>query len=92
MAVRDDEHDWDLLLPILLFAYRTSRHVTTGATPFELMLGRDAHLPEDVLFSIPARAEDPIRYVDVLKNRLQLAYATDPSAYESAKRTSEGVL
>ena len=38
------------------------------------MLGRDARLPEDVLFSIPARAEDPIRYADVLKNRLQLAY------------------
>ena len=68
MAVRDDEHDWDLLLPTLLFAYRTSCHATTGATPFELMLGRDARLPEDVLFSIPARAEDPIRYADVLKN------------------------
>ena len=73
MAVRDDEHDWDLLLPTLLFAYRTSCHVTTGATPFELMLGRDARLPDDVLFSIRARAEDPIRYADVFKNRLQLA-------------------
>eukprot|EP00731_Ephydatia_muelleri_P007838 Em0004g176a len=74
MAVKDDERDWDLLLPTLLFAYRTSRHVTTGVTPFELMYGRDARLPEDVLFSIPATAEDPIQYADVLKNRLQLAY------------------
>ena len=38
------------------------------------MYGRDACLPEDVLFSIPATAEDPIQYADVLKNRLQLAY------------------
>ena len=60
-----------LLLLTLLFACRTSCHATTGATPFELMLGRDARLPEDVLFSIPARAEDPIRYADVLKNRLK---------------------
>eukprot|EP00731_Ephydatia_muelleri_P009146 Em0004g1484a len=74
MAVKDDERDWDLLLPTLLFAYRTSRHVTTGVTPFELMYGCDARLPEDVLFSIPATAEDPIQYADVLKNRLQLAY------------------
>ncbi|KAL5509722.1 hypothetical protein EMCRGX_G005140 [Ephydatia muelleri] len=50
MAVKDDERDWDLLLPTLLFAYRTSRHVTTGVTPFQLMYGRDARLPEDVLF------------------------------------------
>ena len=42
MAVKDDERDWDLLLPTLLFAYRTSRHVTAGVTPFELMYGRDA--------------------------------------------------
>ena len=54
MAVKDDERDWDLLLSTLLFAYRTSRHVTTGVTPFELMYGRDARLPEAVLFSIPA--------------------------------------
>ena len=38
-------------LSCMLFAHRTSHHVTTGATPFELMLGRDARLPEDVTCS-----------------------------------------
>ena len=44
-----------------------------GSHPLNLY-GCDARLPEDVLFSIPATAEDPIQYADVLKNRLQLAY------------------
>ena len=34
-----DEHSWDLKLPTLLLAYRTSIQDTTGATPFELMFG-----------------------------------------------------
>ena len=39
------------------------------------MVVMPARLPEDVLFSIPATADDhPIQYADVLKNRLQLAY------------------
>jgi transposase InsO family protein len=45
------EDDWDLQLPALLFAYRTSVHPTTGETPFFLMHGRDAVLPGDLLLS-----------------------------------------
>ena len=75
MAVREDEQGWDLLLPTLLLAYRTSHHATTGSTPFELMFGRDPRLPEDVLFSIPGAVEDPSQYVEVLKNRMQQACA-----------------
>ena len=42
-----DEHDWDLSLPTLLLAYRTSVQETTGTTPFQLMFGRNPCLPED---------------------------------------------
>lgn len=74
MAVKDDEQHWDLHLPSLLFAYRTSTQATTGTTPFELMFGRNARLPEDVLFPIPAATECPDKYADVVRRRLQLAY------------------
>ncbi|KAL5517079.1 hypothetical protein EMCRGX_G002548 [Ephydatia muelleri] len=40
MAVQQDEHGWDLLLPPVMLAYRTSVQETTGTTPFSLLFGR----------------------------------------------------
>ena len=37
------ESDWEKFLPLVMFAYRTSVHTTTGASPFDLMLGRSAY-------------------------------------------------
>ena len=77
IAVEHDEHGWDLQLPLLMFAYRTSTHETTGATPFELMYGREAQLPEDLMFHIPATVDtstSPGEYLSHLKTRLEAAY------------------
>jgi len=70
-----DEHDWDLSLPMLLLAYRTSVQETTGTTPFQLMFGRNPRLPEDVLYSLPATSYDSVsQYTKDLKGRLQRSY------------------
>ena len=37
------------------------------------MFGRNPHLPEDVLFSIPGAVEDPSQYAEILKRRMQQA-------------------
>ena len=34
------EADWELHLPLALYAYRTAAHSTTGVSPFEMMFGR----------------------------------------------------
>ena len=34
------KEEWERLLPLLLYAYRTSVHASTGTTPFEVMFGR----------------------------------------------------
>ena len=74
-AVVDDEHSWDLKLPTLLLAYRTSIQDTTGATPFELMFGREPRLPEDVMYSTPpSTSTTPEQYASILKERLSDAY------------------
>ena len=49
MAAVDDESNWDLKLPCLMFAYRTSVHEATKHTPFSLMFGREVQLPIDVM-------------------------------------------
>ena len=34
------EDDWERYLPLVLYAYRTTQHSTTGVSPFQLMFGR----------------------------------------------------
>ena len=34
------EDDWERHLPLVLYAYRTAPHTSTGVSPFELMFGR----------------------------------------------------
>ena len=70
-----DEHDWDLSLPTLLLAYRTSVQETTGTTPFQLMFGRNPRLPEDVLYSLSVASHDSVtQYTKVLKGHLERSY------------------
>ena len=35
------EEDWETYLPLVLYAYRTTPHSTTGVSPFKMMFGRD---------------------------------------------------
>ncbi len=44
----ENQDNWDILLPLVLFAYRTSQQKTVNETPFRLLYGRDARLPADI--------------------------------------------
>ena len=65
--------DWEDHLPLLLFAYRTSFHRSTKATPFTLMFGRDVAdsiIPTDSTNA----ARDTITYEAELVKRLAEMY------------------
>ena len=47
------QRDWDQLVPLLLLAYRTSVHETTGHSPARPMLERDLRHPVDLLIGRP---------------------------------------
>ena len=37
----EESYDWEENLPLVLFTYRTTKHATTGISPFQIMFGRD---------------------------------------------------
>ena len=77
IAAEESEEDWDLKLPTILMAYRSSIHESTGETPFTLMFGREAQLPVDIIYSLPKETcnlEPGHKYAKVLCKRLEEAY------------------
>ena len=52
MYVNSDHKNWDSILPYITFAYNTSRQESTGQTPFFLLYGREATLPQDIEFKV----------------------------------------
>lgn len=49
----EKDPDWDLRLPLALFAVRTSEHATTGFSPFLLTYGKEAKIPWDIVYGPP---------------------------------------
>ena len=59
VAVEESEGDWDLKIPTIMFAYRSSVHESTGESPFCLMFGCEAPLPVDVMYKLARNNESP---------------------------------
>jgi len=59
-----NQKDWDQYINFVLFAYRTSIHISTKETPFMLLYGREPRTPLDVMLNpIQDPVEvDPIDY------------------------------
>ena len=76
VIAKDRGQDWDLQLPLVMMAYRTSVQESTKATPFSLMFGREARLPIDVMFGTPPDVvvTSPSQYALDLRDRLETAY------------------
>ena len=62
----DTEDDWERYLPLVLYAYRTAQHSSTGVSPFQLMFGRP---PQSSPFC-QSTAFDPNTYSAQLQAKL----------------------
>jgi len=51
--ISETQRDWDLLLPHVMAAYRSSVHRSTGYSPNYLMLAREVKALADLVYRIP---------------------------------------
>ena len=75
---KDEQENWDKHLPLLLLAYRSAEHETTGYTPAQLMIGRDIRLPIDLMMERPPVDKVSSTFTDFVRDtryRMSLAYA-----------------
>lgn len=48
-TVKEEDKDWDKLIPFVLLAYREVPQESTGFSPFKLLYGREVQRPLDIL-------------------------------------------
>ena len=67
-----DYKEWDVNLPLLTLAYRSTVHEVTGFTPNYIMTGREVLLPLDIMVGVDEDDPKPNvpEYVERLKGRL----------------------
>ncbi|XP_056622843.1 retrovirus-related Pol polyprotein from transposon 17.6 [Triplophysa dalaica] len=73
-VVAEDGHDWDLLLPYVLFGIREVPQASTGFTPFELMFGRQPRglldVARDAWEQQPAPHRSMVEHVQQMRSRI----------------------
>lgn len=52
LFVDDNQANWDILLPYVMMAYRSSVHSSTGFTPYKVFFGKEIVLPVDVMLNL----------------------------------------
>ena len=93
MFVTPEKTNWDDLLPLLMLAYNTSVHASTGHTPFRVAFGEECNLPGNLIhrhLQDPCTPVDLGRYAvwvkDALREVSETVRANQGVAYQRQKR------
>ena len=76
LLVDENQRDWDLYIPLLMMAYRSSEHASTKVSACKMMLRRDITLPVDLLFGNPQVVDNEMKtdYRYFLTEKLEVIY------------------
>lgn len=79
----EQKRDWKAYVGPLVYCYNSTRHDSTGYSPYFLMFGRNPRLPVDIAFGLrkEAKSQD---YINNLKDRLEYAHK---AAAEMSKKS-----
>ena len=69
MYVAKDQKDWCELIPLILFAHRTSISEAIGDSPFYVLFGREPRLPIDIKY-LPEMSDDVTTSVSEYRKRI----------------------
>jgi hypothetical protein len=80
--------EWDRLLQLVLGAYRSAPHASTGYSPAEKVYGRKIRLPAHLLAdNQPAEPDDPASYMEALETHQRTAHkAVDAAVIAEQER------
>jgi len=68
------QKEWDVVLPQVMRAYRSTPHTTTGETPYLLMLGRETWVPDHLTYHIPEPDYSIHEYASELVEKMRVAH------------------
>ena len=78
--------NWKAHVPSLVHAYNSTRHESTGQSPYFLMFGREPRLPVDLAFGLGDKEERTLtKYVEDLRSKMKTAYHLAQKAAERAR-------
>ena len=69
------QKDWDHYVPLLMMAYRSSVHETTGISPCQMMFGREVNLPIDLILGKPENKTESVKSTVDYARELEAALA-----------------
>ena len=83
----DKKTDWPSYVAPLVYAYNSTKHGSTGYSPYYLMFGRQPRLPADVALGLDKPEKEPKPYAAYVDNlRALLAHAYDSASEAMHKR------
>lgn len=76
--VAEHQKDWDKYIPLLMMAYRSAVHESTGYSACKMIFGREINLPLDLVIGKPEIENENITnhsaYAQDLENKIEVIH------------------